>query len=447
MESRLTTDGRSSRRLTATVTDLEVDRQKALLVGLDFDGSGIDEPDRSLDELRLLTDTAGSTPVETVKFKRRRPDPATFVGSGQVEDLLDDVERLDVDVVVFDNNLTPGQQRNLQEKLGCDVVDRVALILDIFAQHATSREGMLQVELALLRYHLPRLRGRGVELSRLGGGIGTRGPGETKLETDRRRIGRRISYVERRLREVHQARQGQRKSRNVSSIPLVSLVGYTNAGKSTLMNALTGADVLTEDRLFSTLDSTTRRFKLPNGRFLLLSDTVGFVRRLPHQLVEAFRSTLQETVDADLLIHVVDASEPSASERMTAVREVIHSIGSGHVPEMLVLNKADLADRVTLVRLQELYPHAVTVSSVDGSGLDRLSERLARLLAEGTQQVTLLVPYEEGRVVGRLRREGEVLSQQYGAAGTLVDVRLPRGQVNRYRSFLVAQVADESGLD
>ena len=289
----VTADGRRSRRLTATVTDLDVDRQKALLVGVELDGNGDAGLSRSMDELRLLTDTAGSTPVGTAVLKRRSPHPATFVGPGQAETLARDAGQLDVDVVVFDNSLAPGQQRNLQEIFECDVVDRVAVILDIFAQHATSREGMLQVELALLRYRLPRLRGRGVELSRLGGGIGTRGPGETKLETDRRRIMRRISSVERLLEQVHRAREGQRKSRTGRAIPSASLVGYTNAGKSTLMNALTGAGVRTEDRLFSTLDSTTRRFELPNGRLLLLSDTVGFVRRLPPQLVEAFRSTLQ----------------------------------------------------------------------------------------------------------------------------------------------------------
>lgn len=443
----MTADGRRSRRLTATVTDLEVARQKALLVSVDLEGSGIGDADRSMDELRLLTDTAGSTPVGEAMLKRRRPNPATFVGSGQAEEIAYQARRLDVDVVVFDNSLTPGQQRNLQERLGCDVVDRVAVILDIFAQHATSREGMLQVELALLRYHLPRLRGKGTELSRLGGGIGTRGPGETKLETDRRRIMRRISYVERRLEEVRKARKGQRKSRTVSGVPFASLVGYTNAGKSTLMNALTGAGVVTEDRLFSTLDSTTRRFKLPNGRFLLLSDTVGFVRRLPHQLVEAFRSTLRETVEADLLIHVVDASEPGASGRMAAVREVIRSIGAGHIPELLVLNKADLVDRITRARMERLYPQAVTVSSIDGAGLNRLSDRLAERLAEGTRQVELLVPYENGRVVGRLRSEGEVLSEEYGPRGTLVKVRLPKVHADRYRRFRTTRGVGEAEPD
>jgi len=297
--------------------------------------------------------------------------------------LAQDAGLLDVDVVVFDNSLAPGQQRNLQELFECDVVDRVAVILDIFAQHATSREGMLQVELALLRYRLPRLRGKGVELSRLGGGIGTRGPGETKLETDRRRIMRRISHLEKLLDQVHRAREGQRKSRTSRVIPSASLVGYTNAGKSTLMNALTSAGVRTEDRLFSTLDSTTRRFELPNGRLLLPSDTVGFVRRLPHQPVAAFRSTLQETAGAQRLVDGVDASEPSAPEQVAAVREVLDSIGAGRIPELLVLNKADLADGTVGARLRGLYPEAVTVSAIEGTGIDELKQRRAGQRARG----------------------------------------------------------------
>ena len=433
----MTADGRRGRRLTATVTDLEVARQKALLVGVEVDGNAAAGAGGSMDELRLLTDTAGSTSVGTVMLKRRSPHPATFVGPGQAEALAADADRLDVDVVVFDNSLAPGQQRNLQELFECDVVDRVAVILDIFAQHATSREGMLQVELALLRYRLPRLRGKGIELSRLGGGIGTRGPGETKLETDRRRIMSRISHLEKLLERVHSAREGQRKSRAGAAIPSASLVGYTNAGKSTLLNALTGADVLTEDRLFSTLDSATRRFELPNGRLLLLSDTVGFVRRLPHQLVEAFRSTLQETAGADLLLHVVDASEPGAPEQVAAVREVLDSIGAGGIPEMLVLNKADLADGPTASRLRGLYPEAVTVSAVEGTGLDELRDRIAGHLARGSTQIELLVPYTKGKVLGKLRREAEVLAEDHTADGTLVSVRLPLDQADRYREFAV----------
>lgn len=433
----MTSDGRRGRRLTATVTDLDVSRQKALLVSVDIPGTGLGDVDRSAEELRLLTDTAGSTPVGAAVLKRKAPHAATFVGPGQAEDLARDAELLDVDVVVFDNDLNPGQQRNLQQLFGRDVVDRVAVILDIFAQHAVTREGMLQVELALLRYHLPRLRGRGIELSRLGGGIGTRGPGETKLETDRRRIMDRIARVERRLKEVHSQREGQRKSRTTAAIPLVSLVGYTNAGKSTLMNALTGAGVQTRDRVFSTLDPTTRRFDLPNGRRILLSDTVGFVRRLPHQLVEAFRSTLQETVGGDLLLHVVDSSAPEATDQIAAVRMVLDTIGAGHIPELVVLNKADVAEEAKLARLQRLYPEGVTVSSRTGVGLDGLRERLEDRMAVGSRQVDLLVPYRRGEVLGMLRREAEVRAVDHRADGTLVSVLISDDLADRYREFAV----------
>ena len=428
-------EGRRGRRLTATVTDLGVARQKAYLISVDFDGAGIGDIDRSLEELVLLTDTAGSTPVATAPVRRRSPHAATLIGPGQAADLARDAQALDVDVVVFDNDLTPGQQRNLQQVFECDVVDRVAVILDIFAQHATSREGMLQVESALLRYHLPRLRGKGTELSRLGGGIGTRGPGETKLETDRRRIRQRITYVEKRLKEVQTVREAQRKTRTGSAIPLVSLVGYTNAGKSTLLNALTGAGVLTQDRLFSTLDSTTRRLELPNGRQVLLSDTVGFVRRLPHQLVEAFRSTLQETVRSDLLLHVVDVAEPGASGQISAVREVLGSIGAGHIPELLVLNKADSADRTGISRFEQLYPDAVLVSAAEATGLEELVDRIAGVLTRGFLEIELVIPYTEGSVLGELRREAEVLTEDHGAEGTLVSVRLPPDRAGRYRRF------------
>ena len=428
-------EGRRGRRLTATVTDLEVARQKAYLISVDFDGAGIGDIDRSLEELVLLTDTAGSTPVATVPVRRRSPHAATLIGPGQAADLARDAQDLDVDVVVFDNDLAPGQQRNLQQLFECDVVDRVAVILDIFAQHATSREGMLQVESALLRYHLPRLRGKGAELSRLGGGIGTRGPGETKLETDRRRIMQRISHVDKRLKELQKVREAQSKTRSGSAIPSVSLVGYTNAGKSTLLNALTGAGVLARDRLFSTLDSTTRRLELSNGRRLLLSDTVGFVRRLPHQLVEAFRSTLQETVRADLLLHVVDVSEPDAPDQVSAVREVLDSIGAGHIPELLVLNKADSADRASISSFELLYPDAVLVSATEGTGLDELLDRIAGVLARGFLEIDLVIPYTEGSVLGELRREAEVLTEDHRAEGTLVSVRLPPDRAGRYRRF------------
>ncbi|HLF40524.1 MAG TPA: GTPase HflX, partial [Acidimicrobiia bacterium] len=311
--------GRQRHRLTATEVDLGVVRQRALLVG----GGGVDaeEAEASLDELALLTETAGAEAVERAVQRRDTPDPATFIGKGKAEELAQLAEMLDLDLVVFDEELTPAQQRNLEKLFKRDVVDRVAVILDIFGQHAHSQAGMLQVELAQLRYRLPRLRGKGKEMSRQGSGVGTRwGFGETKLEVDRRRISQRIAKLERELNGVARSRATQRKARRRADHPHVALVGYTNAGKSTLLNRLTGADVLVEDQLFSTLDATVRRLSLPGGELVLLSDTVGFVRKLPHQLVQSFRSTLEEVVDADLLLHVVDASSAEAERRIAAVR-------------------------------------------------------------------------------------------------------------------------------
>lgn len=439
--------GRGRRRLTATVTDLEVARQRAFLVAVDFtagapSGAGaaaVSDPgarsDRRLEELALLTDTAGSTPVGEVTLKRDKPHPATFIGSGQAREAAREAEALDADVVVFDHDLTPGQQRNLQAVFQCDVVDRVAVILDIFAQHAASREGMIQVELALLRYHLPRLRGQGTALSRLGAGIGTRGPGETKLETDRRRIMSRLAHLERQLKKVRGARAAQRKSRAVSRIPVAALVGYANAGKSTLMNALTDADVKVEDRLFSTVDSTIRRCPLPGGGRILLSDTVGFVERLPHQLVEAFRTTLSETANADLLLHVVDASHPGAERQMAAVREVLAAIGAASVPELAVFNKADVADSSDLARLEYRHPAGIAVSARYGTGLDGLREMILSYLSRGSELLELLVPYRNGEALARLRRDGEVLKENHLEAGTQVSVRLPPSAAARYREY------------
>ena len=433
----MTTDhqGRQRRRLTATVTDLDVVTQKAYLVSVDIFGIELGDIERSIAELELLTETAGSDAVGATILRRRAPTPGTFIGVGQARELAAETTALDVDVVVFDNDLTPGQQRNLQKIFKCDVVDRIALILDIFAQHATSREGMLQVELALLRYHLPRLRGKGTELSRLGGGIGTRGPGETKLETDRQRITGRMARLERELRTVRKVRANQRKSRSASNIPVAALVGYTNAGKSTLLNALTDADVLTENRLFSTLDSTIRRFDLPHGPTILLSDTVGFVRRLPHQLVEAFRSTLQETADADLLIHVIDASDDGAPDQIEAVHEVLESIDAGAIPELMVLNKVDLADAITLERLRRLYPDAVCISARRKTGFEELGEQLNRAITRGALTVDLFVPYARGDALAGIRRDGEILDEQHEDEGTRLTVRLTTDRVARYSEF------------
>ncbi|MGH8875573.1 MAG: GTPase HflX [Acidimicrobiia bacterium] len=428
--------GRRRRRLTATITDLEVGRQRAFLVGVALPGTGPEGAQRSLDELGLLSETAGSDPVDTELVKRSQVDPATFIGKGKAEELAALVKSLEIDVVVFDNDLTPAQQRNLQRIFECDVVDREALILDIFAQHASSREGSIQVELALLRYHLPRLRGKGTELSRLGGGIGTRGPGETKLETDRRRILTRISRLERELGQLAKTRQVQRKARRRSQLPQVSLVGYTNAGKSTLLNRLTEAGVLAEDQLFSTLDSTVRRCDLPDGSVALLSDTVGFVRRLPHQLVEAFRSTLEEVREADLLLHLVDASDPDPDGQVGAVREVLGEIGAQEVPELLVLNKADAAKAVALRRLAGLHPEAVIVSALTGGGADHLLQRVAEEVKASSVAVRLEIPYARGDVLAAAHRLAEVLAEKHEDHATVVEARIPRDRLPAFAEFL-----------
>ncbi|MGZ8764062.1 MAG: GTPase HflX [Acidimicrobiia bacterium] len=428
---------RQRRRLTATEVDLEVVQQRALLVGTTIGTRNIEEAEASLDELALLTDTAGAEVVHAEMQRRETPDPATYVGSGKANELSDLAEALDVDLVIFDDELTPAQQRNLEKKFERDVVDRVALILDIFAQHATSQEGMIQVELAQLRYLKPRLRGRGKELSQQAGGIGTRrGPGETKLEIDRRRIDSRITKLERELKQVGQSRETQRKARRRGARTAVALVGYTNAGKSTLLNRLSHSDVLVEDRLFSTLDPTVRQVQLPGGETVLASDTVGFVRRLPHQLVEAFRSTLDEVVDAALLLHVVDATAFDEAERqITAVHTVLREIGADQVAEMLVLNKTDRADPDVVKQLLAAHPGSRAVSAVTGAGVGELLEGLGRRLRQLARVVELVVPYDRGDVLAALHREGEVLVEVHEDTGTRIRARLPEESVTRFREF------------
>ncbi|MEA2011240.1 MAG: GTPase HflX [Actinomycetota bacterium] len=427
--------GRGRRRLTASVTDLDVVRQRALLIGLVRDGSGVAEGHRSLGELELLTDTAGSEPVEAVLVRRGRPDPATFIGKGKLSELVAESHTLDIDVVVFDNDLSPAQQRNLQQAFQCDVVDRVALILDIFAQHAHTHEGRLQVELAQYRYRLPRLRGKGVELSRLGAGIGTRGPGETKLETDRRRILERMSKVERELKEASRSRDTRAKSRKRSGLPVAAIVGYTNAGKSTLFNRLTDAHVLVEDRLFATLGSTVRRLDLPDGHRALISDTVGFVRRLPHELVEAFRSTLDEAADAELLVHVVDADDPDPDGQIVAVRDVLHEIGAAEIPEILVFNKTDVAEPAVVQRLLTVYEGSVAVSALTGDHVNDVTAAIVNGLEAVTTTVNLLIPYDRGDLVATLHDAGEVLEEQHAEQGTELRVRLPAASAERFANY------------
>jgi len=395
--------------------------------------------EHSLDELALLTRTAGAEPVDREMVKRQRVDPATFIGSGKADELAHLTTAMDIDVVVFDQALSPAQQRNLQRAFGCDVVDREALILDIFAQHATSKVGAIQVELALLRYNLPRLRGKGGALAQQRAGVGTtmRGPGETKLETDRRRVLARISKLERQLKETAGHRETQRKQRKRTEIPQIAIVGYTNAGKSTLLNAMTDAHVLVENQLFATLDSTVRRIELSDGRQAVIADTVGFVRRLPHHLVEAFRSTLAESSEADLLVHVVDGTDDDPEGQIDAVNEVLEEIGGSSVPQILVLNKSDALTAAARKRLQNLWPDAVLISARDGLGLESLLEAITHALSKGLVTLTLSIPYDRGDLVAAAHRLGDVVEERHDPDGTILDVRLPEKAATRFADFRV----------
>ncbi len=430
-----THQSRQRRRLTATEVDLGRVRQRALLIGTTYGTATVEEAEASLVELALLADTAGAEPVHAELQRRRTPDPATYIGKGKAEEMRATAQALDVDVVIFDDELTPAQQRNLEKMFAVDVVDRVALILDIFAQHATSQEGAVQVELAQLRYRLPRLRGRGLQLSQQGAGIGTRGPGETQLEVDRRRLLRRMQKLERDLVGLAATRATQRKARKRRDIPHVALVGYTNAGKSTLLNRLTHAGVLVQNQLFSTLDPTVRRLHLPGGETVLLSDTVGFVRRLPHQLVEAFRSTLEEVVDADLLVHLVDASSSDVEALIQAVNTVLREIDADEVPRLLVWNKSDLADDDALKFLLNAYPGSVAISAATGAGLPDLLAAVGDRLRALARISEFVVPYERGDVLAALHRAGEVLVEVHGEGAMRVRARLPEAVAGRFSEY------------
>ena len=436
--SRREHQSRQRRRLTATEIDLERPQQRALLVGTGYGTSSVEEAEASLEELALLADTAGAIVADSVLQRRSVPDAATYIGKGKAEELKQLGDALDVDLVIFDDELTPAQQRNLEKIFNVDVVDRAALILDIFAQHATSQEGMVQVELAQLRYLSPRLRGRGLQLSQQAGGIGARrGPGETQLEIDRRKIVRRMQRLERDLKQLAATRDTQRKARTRHGMTSVALVGYTNAGKSTLLNRLTHAGVLVEDRLFSTLDPTTRRLHLPGGETVLLSDTVGFVQRLPHQLVEAFRSTLVEVADADLLVHVVDASAPEADARIAAVDTVLNEIGAADVPRLVAWNKADVADPETVKQLIASHSGSVALSAATGEGVQDLLVTIGDRLRSLARVVEFVVPYERGDVLAALHRAGEVLVEVHDDHSTRVRARLPEPVAARFAEFAV----------
>jgi len=402
-------------------------------------GPGVDE-EEELGELRELLRTAGVTPVGELVQRRPAPDPRTYVGKGKLRELERLVAEAEAESLIVDDELDPGQQRRLEDTLGARVVDRTQLILDIFAQHASSAEGKLQVELAQLEYNLPRMRGLWKHLERLGGGIGTRGPGESQLETDRRLARRRVGILKRRLRELEQRRAVQRKARERSAAPVVALAGYTNAGKSTLLNALTDADVSVDDRLFETLDPTTRGFE-HDGRRYLVTDTVGFIRRLPHQLVEGFAAPLEETLLADLVLHVADASlgDDRLEETIAAVETVLAGIGADELPVELVLNKVDLVDPLRRRRLANSFPGALQISARDGEGLPELRARIAERFADRFRPVRLLVPYEDGRVLKELYDLGAPIEERVDRAdGVLVRARLPERELPRYAPYLIA---------
>ncbi len=405
--------------------------ERVVLIGVWSDGT-LTSAENSLRELSRLAETAGSVVLDGLIQRRGRVDPATYVGSGKATELAGVVAATGADTVICDGELSPSQLRRLEGVVKVKVIDRTALILDIFAQHAKSREGKAQVELAQLQYMLPRLRGWGESLSRQaggrvagGGGIGTRGPGETKIETDRRRIRTRISKLRGEISGFKTGREVQRGQRRRNAVPSLVIAGYTNSGKSSLLNALTGAGVLVEDALFATLDPTVRRAETPAGRPFTLTDTVGFVRHLPHQLVDAFRSTLEEAAEADLVLHVVDGSDADPQAQLAAVRGVLAEVGAGNVPELVVINKIDEADPVTLKALQLRERCAVTVSAKTGEGLGELRTAIEQALPERDRLVRVSVPYSRGDLVARAHAAGEVTRVEHGPDGTLLEARVP----------------------
>jgi GTP-binding protein HflX len=422
--------------------------ERVVLVGVWTEGTA-EDAENSLIELAELARTAGSQVLDGLIQRRQTPDPATFIGRGKVDELRSVVVSTGADTVICDGELSPGQLRTLEDQVKVKVIDRTALILDIFAQHAKSKEGKAQVELAQLQYFLPRLRGWGEALSRQaggsarggGGGVGLRGPGETKIETDRRRIRARIARLKREIAAMRTIRETKRSSRRRHKVPSVVIAGYTNAGKSSLLNRLTGARALVEDALFATLDPTTRRARTDDGRVYTISDTVGFVRHLPHQLVEAFRSTLEEVVDADVLLHVVDGSHPHPEEQVRAVRSVLSELESVPETELLVVNKIDAVDEENLLRLKRLWPDAIFVSARTGAGLDTLRQTIERLLPRPAVELDLLVPYNRGDIVARLHERGEVLDTEHTATGTRMRVRVSERFAARLAPFAAAPVS------
>ncbi|MFI5619911.1 GTPase HflX [Streptomyces sp. NPDC051567] len=402
--------------------------ERVVLVGVWTSGT-VNDAENSLAELAALAETAGALVLDGVIQRRDKPDPATFIGSGKARELRDIVTETGADTVVCDGELSPGQLIALEDVVKVKVVDRTALILDIFAQHAKSREGKAQVALAQMQYMLPRLRGWGASLSRQmggggGGGMATRGPGETKIETDRRRIREKMAKMRREIAEMKTGRDIKRQERRRNKVPSVAIAGYTNAGKSSLLNRLTGAGVLVENSLFATLDPTVRRAETPSGRVYTLADTVGFVRHLPHHLVEAFRSTMEEVGESDLILHIVDGSHPAPEEQLAAVREVIREVGAVNVPEIVVINKADAADPLVLQRLLRIERHSLAVSARTGQGIEELLALIDAELPRPEVEVESLVPYTRGSLVARAHAEGEVISEEHTPEGTLLKARV-----------------------
>ena len=408
-------------------------REQIVLVGVATPALSMRAVEESLEELARLVDTAGADPVHRVIQRRDRIDPATYVGRGKAQEIRDIAEQYDADTVVFDDELSAAQQYNLEGILGRTAIDRTTVILDIFAQNASSTEGKVQVELAQLRYRLPRLRGSGYRLSQQAGGIGTRGPGETQLEVDRRRLLRRINTLEGRLRGIRRHRGVQARRRQRSAQSTVAIVGYTNAGKSSLLNALCDSEAHVEDRLFATLDALTRRLDLPGGETVLLVDTVGFVRKLPHEFVEAFMSTLEVAVDADLLVHVVDASAADCDGQLEAVREVLEVIGAAKVPELLVFNKLDAADGVE--HLLAAHPGSVAVSALSGAGLEHLRAVIGDRLRAAAATAEFVVPFSRGEVMAGLHRSSEVLSETATGEGMRYLVRIDDASAARFADY------------
>lgn len=426
--------------------------ESAVLVGVELDGEpGLLSLEDSLTELALLADTAGLEVCGQLSQRLDHPNPATFIGSGKVEELQLLVAETGANVVIFDEELSPRQQRQLEKELGQEikVLDRTALILDIFARHAKSREGAVQVELAQYEYRLPRLTRAWTHLARqaggraggASGGVGVRGPGETQLEVDRREIGRRIAYLKRQLEEISSHRERYREKRRQSATPVIAVVGYTNAGKSTFLNAISDAGVTAQDQLFATLDPTTRRVELPSGHVALFTDTVGFIQKLPTALVASFRATLEEINEADLLVHVVDISHPNADEQVAAVEEVLEELGAGEKPVVTALNKADLLNRDDpevqswLAQAMQSYPTPVLMSALRGEGVDDLLEAVAGRLRREMLPVRLLIPYSHGELVSRFHEFGHVESQEYTENGTRMTGRLPAQIAGQYRRY------------